>query len=148
MNRVYNHIVNLSKRTKLLFVGLSALALVAGSVGIAQPANAAGCTSVTLRYGAGGRCVSDEQTMLNTLSSYYGNLHYAVSPVGSQIGVDGSYGPQTTSRVRVFQQISGLAVDGITGPQTWSALCRDISYGVNSSAWAPGVAAARDAGCF
>lgn len=148
MNRAYNYAVKLSKKTKLFVVGLSAFALIAGSVGIAQPASAAGCTSSTLRYGSRGQCVRDAQQMLNTLSEYFGNLYYAVSPNGSQIGMDGSYGPQTTTRVRVFQQAMGLGVDGITGPRTWGELCRDIGYGVNASGgWVQGVAAARNAGC-
>jgi peptidoglycan hydrolase-like protein with peptidoglycan-binding domain len=34
-------------------------------------------------------------------------------------GVDGQFGSQTESGVRVFQQAKGLTVDGIVGSQTW-----------------------------
>lgn len=33
--------------------------------------------------------------------------------------VDGTYGPQTASGVRWYQQMRGIAVDGVVGPQTW-----------------------------
>lgn len=40
-------------------------------------------------------------------------------------GIDGSFGPETESAVKSFQQSNGLMVDGIAGPQTWQALPGD-----------------------
>src|SRR5579862_9895664 len=40
-------------------------------------------------------------------------------------GIDGSFGPQTESALKSFQQADGLTVDGIAGPQTWQALPAD-----------------------
>jgi peptidoglycan hydrolase-like protein with peptidoglycan-binding domain len=40
-------------------------------------------------------------------------------------GIDGSFGPQTESALKSFQQANGLMVDGIAGPQTWQALPAD-----------------------
>jgi peptidoglycan hydrolase-like protein with peptidoglycan-binding domain len=40
-------------------------------------------------------------------------------------GIDGSFGPQTESALKSFQQANGLTVDGIAGPQTWQALPAD-----------------------
>ena len=44
------------------------------------------------------------------------------SPGEDPLVVDGSFGPDTTARVRAFQQSWGLAIDGIAGPETWSFL--------------------------
>jgi peptidoglycan hydrolase-like protein with peptidoglycan-binding domain len=41
------------------------------------------------------------------------------------IGIDGTFGAQTQSAVKQFQQTKGLTVDGIVGPATWSALPAD-----------------------
>jgi lysozyme len=35
--------------------------------------------------------------------------------------VDGTFGPATSSRLRVFQSCIGLAPDTVVGPQTWTA---------------------------
>ena len=46
-------------------------------------------------------------------------------PGQSPLVVDGSYGPETESRVRTFQGLWGLASDGIAGRNTWSYLGAD-----------------------
>lgn len=43
---------------------------------------------------------------------------------GRPVIVDGSYGPQTASAVRRFQQQAGIIVDGKVGSQTWRVLAR------------------------
>ena len=43
---------------------------------------------------------------------------------GSNLKIDGIFGPGTQSAVRAFQKKHGLTVDGIVGPQTWGALLK------------------------
>jgi len=43
---------------------------------------------------------------------------------GRQLVVDGSYGPQTASAVRRFQERENLFVDGKVGKQTWKRLSK------------------------
>ena len=45
-------------------------------------------------------------------------LQEFLKTMGWDIGVDGRYGPQTTSAVKEFQQLVGLGDDGDAGPQT------------------------------
>lgn len=40
-------------------------------------------------------------------------------------GIDGSFGAQTESAVKSFQEGNGLASDGVVGPMTWQALPAD-----------------------
>lgn len=63
----------------------------------------------TIGEGATGSCVSLIQKRLT-------DLRYNPGPI------DGRYGSQTTSAVRLFQQKAGLPQDGIVGPQTWGVL--------------------------
>ena len=64
--------------------------------------------AVTVRSGSSGSAVKALQTELNA--------H------GSNLAVDGAFGPATKSAVTSFQRSHGLAVDGICGPQTWRAV--------------------------
>ena len=61
-----------------------------------------------LKRGSKGDRVRELQTKLNK--------------VGSNIAVDGSFGPATDKAVRDFQKNYGLAVDGIVGPNTTKKL--------------------------
>jgi len=41
---------------------------------------------------------------------------------GVSVGIDGDFGPETTTAVQNFQREFGLTVDGVVGPVTWAAL--------------------------
>jgi peptidoglycan hydrolase-like protein with peptidoglycan-binding domain len=79
---------------------------VAVSVAAAPEAEAASCSTTTLRYGSTGTCVKQLQKRLGALR------------------VDGSFGDSTRSRVRAFQADTGLSVDGVVGRATWAKLNR------------------------
>jgi len=70
----------------------------------AEAAEAAACANTYLSYGSRGSCVRRLQRNLGALT------------------VDGVYGSGTRSRVRSFQDDTGLTVDGKVGPQTWRKL--------------------------
>lgn len=41
---------------------------------------------------------------------------------GTEISVDGDFGPATETAVIAFQEANGLEADGVVGKQTWAAL--------------------------
>jgi peptidoglycan hydrolase-like protein with peptidoglycan-binding domain len=61
-----------------------------------------------IKYGMKGDDVKNLQTTLNNL--------------GYNLDVDGSFGSQTLSAVKQYQQKNGLTVDGMVGPQTQAKL--------------------------
>lgn len=71
-------------------------------------------TVKAIKYGMKGDDVKNLQTTLNNL--------------GYNLDVDGSFGPQTLSAVKQYQQKNGLTVDGMVGPQTQQYL-----FGGNTS---------------
>lgn len=66
----------------------------------------------TVREGDHGLDVLSAQALLNAQDMFS----------GSDLGVDGYFGPVTTAAVKQFQTTLGLAVDGVLGPVTWTAL--------------------------
>ncbi|NYG57612.1 zinc D-Ala-D-Ala carboxypeptidase [Nocardioides daedukensis] len=77
------------------------------------PANADACYtwSRTLKAGATGADVSQLQIRVAGWAGYRTNM-----------AVDGSYGPQTTTAVKNFQAAYGLSADGVAGPDTFTKL--------------------------
>lgn len=49
-------------------------------------------------------------------------IQVALVSLGSDIEIDGTYGPGTEAAVREFQTVAGLEVDGLAGPATQEAL--------------------------
>lgn len=77
-----------------------------------------------LKYGSQGNYVKDLQNRLNAN--------------GYNLSVDGSFGKNTLSAVRDYQQKNGLAVDGIVGKNTWGTLLSsDVSGGSGSEGYTP-----------
>jgi hypothetical protein len=66
---------------------------------------------VRLEIGDSGRRVATLQSMLNRQIT-----------VGTELAVDGVFGPLTLAQVRHFQRRFGLSVDGVVGRQTWFQL--------------------------
>lgn len=66
-----------------------------------------------LRFGSRGDAVKDLQEALNDN--------------GSNLSVDGVFGPKTLSSVKSYQGSAGLAVDGVVGPNTRAALNGGVS---------------------
>lgn len=96
---------------------LAALALLLTSLVVvtAQPpaAHADECYSFgrTLSSGASGDDVAQLQSRVAGWAGY-----------GVNMGVDGSFGPQTETAVRNFQVAYGLGADGVAGPATFAQL--------------------------
>ncbi|MEU9151759.1 peptidoglycan-binding domain-containing protein [Streptomyces sp. NPDC048417] len=68
-------------------------------------------TPPTIREGAAGDTVREAQCLLQLWGFYVGPR-----------GVDGAFGPLTTSAAKAFQTSRGLTADGIIGPNTWTRL--------------------------
>jgi hypothetical protein len=60
-------------------------------------------------------------------------VQYLLRAEGYALAADGTFGPQTTSAVKNFQQTKGLTADGIVGPNTWKALVQGHTVKKGSS---------------
>jgi peptidoglycan hydrolase-like protein with peptidoglycan-binding domain len=76
------------------------------TVATAPEAEAASCSTTTVKYGSRGTCVKELQKRLGGLKA------------------DGVFGTGTRARVRAFQADTGLSVDGVAGRNTWAKLNR------------------------
>jgi len=61
-------------------------------------------------------------------------LQYLLRGRGSEIAVDGVFGPKTDQAVRTFQQSRHLVVDGVVGPLTWTAVIVQVQRGSTGDA--------------
>lgn len=57
------------------------------------------------------------------------SIQYLLNDHGSDLTVDGAYGPETTTAVRRVQADHGMAEDGVVGNQTWPVLIVEVSNG-------------------
>jgi peptidoglycan hydrolase-like protein with peptidoglycan-binding domain len=62
------------------------------------------------------------------------SIQYLLNAQGSNLSVDGDFGPLTKAAVEHFQGVQGLAVDGIVGTQTWPALIIQVQNGSSGPA--------------
>ncbi len=98
---------------------LTAAPAQAGKAGVQAACDQYGTAEPTIRQGSTGNAVRRAQCLLN------------LSILETNLKVDGSFGPLTTSAVRKFQRCAGIGVDGIVGPITWWHL----NYWANSQDW-------------
>lgn len=100
-------------RAALLTLVVTLTSLVAVTAATTAPAHADECYtwSRTLSSGATGADVSELQVRVAGWAGY-----------GVNMGIDGSYGPQTVTAVKGFQAAYGLTADGVAGPATYSRI--------------------------
>jgi len=143
------------KIKKSLAAGVAALALAglmsASPVGAANAYSGTtgkGCTAYQYARGGSGTCVGYIQRMLNGIRASYGSQYG-----GYSLTVDNSFGANTETNVRRFQQWTYLTSDGIVGSKTWNQLCGyagQVAFSSSSSGAAQYSAwqAAYAAGCY
>ena len=89
----------------LLFVVFALSVLVVN----APTANAADCSTVTMKYKSKGDCVKQLQTLLKTRGFY-------------SLSVDGDFGVGTANAVLNYQRARHITDDAVVGSATWKAL--------------------------
>ncbi|WP_134766858.1 M15 family metallopeptidase [Nocardioides sp. 1609] len=100
-------------RTLLASLALTLFGVVVVTAATTAPAHADECYSWTrnLSSGASGADVAELQVRVAGWAGY-----------GVNMGIDGSYGPQTVAAVRNFQSAHGLGADGVAGPATYAKI--------------------------
>lgn len=72
---------------------------------------------------------SSEKLRWGSQGSSVEQLQSALNDEGSNLAVDGKFGPLTHSAVKDYQQTNGLQVDGVVGPETRGSLNGGASVG-------------------
>lgn len=100
-------------RALLSTLAVTVVSLVAVTTTTPPPAHADECYTWgrTLSSGASGADVAQLQIRVAGWAGY-----------GVNMGIDGSYGPQTVQAVRGFQAAHGLGADGVAGPATYAKI--------------------------
>ncbi|WP_137293635.1 D-Ala-D-Ala carboxypeptidase family metallohydrolase [Nocardioides dongxiaopingii] len=100
-------------RSLLAALALTLPGAVVVTAATTAPAHADECYSWTrnLSSGASGADVAELQVRVAGWAGY-----------GVNMGIDGSYGPQTVAAVRNFQSAHGLGADGVAGPATYARI--------------------------
>ncbi|QCW51787.1 peptidase M15 [Nocardioides dongxiaopingii] len=100
-------------RSLLAALALTLPGAVVVTAATTAPAHADECYSWTrnLSSGASGADVAELQVRVAGWAGY-----------GVNMGIDGSYGPQTVAAVRNFQSAHGLGPDGVAGPATYAKI--------------------------
>ena len=60
-------------------------------------------------------------------------IQYLLTAHGCSLAADGTFGTQTETAVKKFQQVNGLPPDGVVGPNTWTALVKGHTVQEGSS---------------
>lgn len=79
-----------------------------------------------LKKGSEGKDVEKVQEWLNLWK--YCSISWSYS-----VTIDGDFGPQTESMVRIFQAMNLLKVDGVVGPNTFGSLCSPLRMAFNTT---------------
>ncbi|MDN5894880.1 MAG: peptidoglycan-binding protein, partial [Nocardioides sp.] len=104
-------------RKRMLAFIASLFLVVAGAAAVSTattaPAHADGCYtwSGTLKEGASGTAVKELQIRVAGFAGY-----------GTNMGIDGKFGPQTKTAVKNFQAAYGLSSDGVAGSKTFAKI--------------------------
>ncbi len=104
----------MKKITKMLVLVMMAFVVVIGGINATANTNVETAYAITIQQGSRGDTVKTMQQKLKNWGYYSG-------------AVDGIFGKQTLTAVKLFQKKNGLVVDGIVGKKTLAALGMSVS---------------------